>query len=83
MTTLAAHSTATTAEQGPLFLHRELDAFECLRCGALIEIPAAIYGLPAETYEWLETANRRHGKECPGVKTVHFVTWEQLSGGQA
>jgi hypothetical protein len=37
--TSTVHSTAKMAENSPLYLHCRWDAFECLGCGAMIEIP--------------------------------------------
>ena len=39
MATSTAHSTAKMAEPSPLYLHRRYDAYECLGCGEMIEIP--------------------------------------------
>lgn len=67
-------STAETAEQSPLYHHARYDAYECLGCQEMIEIPRravleagrqaeAVKGNPENMLRWVELMELDH-KPC-------------------
>ena len=70
-----ASSTPSRAKMqfpSPLVELPAMNAYKCLGCRQVIEVPMKVQGQPEEMLVWLEEIHSQHGRECAQAHAERF-----------